>query len=101
MARRLDDPHTLIVALWGRHLSLRNPDSLEQRLADGREAIAVAERERERDFALEARFYRITDLIEAGDIAGADSGLREYLIGRGGAQGPLQARAPSAGDARA
>jgi eukaryotic-like serine/threonine-protein kinase len=80
IARRLDDPHTLIVALWGRHLSLRNPDSLEQRLADGREAIAVAERERERDFALEARFYRITDLVEAGDTAGADSGLREYLI---------------------
>jgi class 3 adenylate cyclase/tetratricopeptide (TPR) repeat protein len=80
IARRLNDPHTSIVALWGRHLSLRNPDSLEQRLADGREAIVVAERERERDFALEARFYRITDLVEAGDIAGADLGLREYLI---------------------
>jgi eukaryotic-like serine/threonine-protein kinase len=80
IARRLNDPHTCIVALWGRHLSLRNPDSLEQRLADGREAIVVAERERERDFALEARFYRITDLVEAGDIGGADVGLREYLI---------------------
>ena len=80
MARRLDDPHTLIVALWARHLSLRNPDSLDQRLADGREAIAVAERARERDFALEARFYRVPDLVEAGDIAGADQGLREYLI---------------------
>ncbi len=79
MARRLNDPRTLIVALWGRHLSLRNPDSLQQRLADGREAIAVAERARERDFALEARFYHITDLIEAGDIASADAGLREYL----------------------
>jgi len=51
----------------------------DQRLADGREAIAVAERARERDFALEARFYRVTDLVEAGDIAGADQGLREYL----------------------
>ena len=80
IARRLDDPHTLIVALWGRHLSLRNPDSLEQRLADGREAIAVAERAGERDFALEARFYRVTDLVEAGDITGADLGLRDYLV---------------------
>ena len=61
-------PAYAIVALWGRHLSLRNPDSLEQRLADGREAIAVAERAGERDFALEARFYRVTDLVEAGDI---------------------------------
>jgi class 3 adenylate cyclase len=88
MARRLNDPRTLIVALWGRHLSLRNPDSLEQRLADGREAIAVAERSRERDFALEARFYHITDLVEAGDIVGADAGLREYL----GAEAELKDR---------
>ena len=80
IARRLDDPRTLIVALWGRHLSLRNPDSLEQRLADGREAIVVAERAGERDFALEARFYRVTDLVEAGDITGADLGLRDYLV---------------------
>ena len=80
IARRLDDQRTLIVALWGRHLSLRNPDSLEQRLADGREAIAVAERAGERDFALEARFYRVTDLVEAGDISGADLGLRDYLV---------------------
>jgi eukaryotic-like serine/threonine-protein kinase len=80
IARRLDDQRTLIVALWGRHLSRRNPDSLEQRLADGREAIAVAERAGERDFALEARFYRVTDLVEAGDITGADLGLRDYLV---------------------
>lgn len=79
MARRLDDPHTLIVALWGRHLALRNPDSLEQRLADTREVIAIAERAGERDFALEARFYGIADLLEAGDIVGADLAQSEYL----------------------
>jgi eukaryotic-like serine/threonine-protein kinase len=79
MARRLDDPHTLIVALWGRWLSLRNPDSLEQRLADTRDLITIAEDAGERDFALEARYYRIADLLEAGDIAGADVAHREYL----------------------
>src|SRR5271166_81167 len=79
MARRLNDPHTTIVALWGRHLTLRNPDSLEQRLADGREVIELAERAGERDFALEARYFRIADLVEAGDIDAFDSGLREYL----------------------
>ena len=68
MARRLDDPHTTIIALWGRHLSRRDPDGLEQRLADGREVIEIAEREGERDFALEARYYRLADLIEAGEI---------------------------------
>jgi class 3 adenylate cyclase len=79
MARRLGHPHTLIVALWGRHLAMRGPDSLEQRLADTREAIAIAERAGERDFALEARFYGIADLIEAGDVVGADVALSEYL----------------------
>ena len=79
MARRLDDPHTLIVALWGRWLSLRNPDSLEQRLADTREMITIAERAGERDFALEARYYRIADLLKSGDIVGVDIAHREYL----------------------
>ncbi|HTR11978.1 MAG TPA: adenylate/guanylate cyclase domain-containing protein, partial [Roseiarcus sp.] len=79
MARRVNDPHTTIVSLWGRHLALRNPDSLEQRLADGREVIELAERAGERDFALEARYFRIADLVEAGDIDALDSGLREYL----------------------
>lgn len=79
MARRLEDPHTLVVALWGRWLSLRNPDSLVQRLADTREMIAIAERAGERDFALEARYYRVADLLEAGDISGADVEQHEYL----------------------
>jgi len=79
MAKRLDDPHSSIVALWGRWLSLRNPDSLERRLADTREMITIAERAGERDFALEARFYRIADLLESGDIVGADVEQREYL----------------------
>lgn len=80
MARRLDDPHTLIVALWGRWLSLRNPDALEQRLADTREMIAIAEQAGERDFALEARYYRIADLLEASDIVGSDAAHTEYLV---------------------
>ncbi len=79
MARRVDDPHTMIVALWGRWHSLRNPDSLEQRLADTKEMIAIAERAGERDFALEARYYRVADLLESGDIVGVDVAHREYL----------------------
>jgi class 3 adenylate cyclase/tetratricopeptide (TPR) repeat protein len=79
MARRLNDPHTTIIALWGRHLSRRDPDGLEQRLADGRDAIEIAERENERDFALEARYYRSADLIEAGDIDAFERGVRQYL----------------------
>ncbi len=79
MANRLDDPHTTVVALWCRWHSLRNPDSLEQRLADTRDVITLAERAGERDFALEARFWRVADLLEAGDSVGADVEQREYL----------------------
>ena len=79
MAGRLRDPHTTIVALWCRWHSLRNPDSLEQRLADTRDVIPLAERAGERDFALEARYYRVADLLEAGDIVGADVEQRDYL----------------------
>ncbi len=79
MAARVDDPHTTIVALWCRWHSLRNPDSLEQRLADTRDVIPLAQRAGERDFALEARYWRVADLLEAGDIVGADLEQREYL----------------------
>jgi class 3 adenylate cyclase len=79
MAKGFDDPHAKIVTLWGRWLSLRNPDSLDRRLADTREMIAIAENSGERDFALEARYYRIADLIEAGDIVGTDVAHKEYL----------------------
>jgi class 3 adenylate cyclase len=79
MAEGLNDPHTTIVARWCRWHSLRNPDSLEQRLADTSEVIPLAERSGERDFALEARYYRVADLLEAGDIIGADVEQREYL----------------------
>ena len=79
IARRLDDQHALIIALWAHHLSLRNPDSLEQRLADTKDVIRIAEQAGEKDFALEARYYRISDLLESGDASGVKVELREYL----------------------
>jgi class 3 adenylate cyclase len=79
IARRIKDQHSLVIALWAHHLSLRNPDSLNQRLADASEVITIAEQLGENDFALEARFYRISDLLESGDASGVDVELREYL----------------------
>ena len=101
MARRLDDPHTLIVALWGRRLSLRNPDSLEQRLADGREVIAVAERARRARFRARSALLSGRRSCRSGRHSRRRPGLARISGRRGGAQGPLQARAPAAGHARA
>ncbi|MBV8140232.1 MAG: AAA family ATPase [Deltaproteobacteria bacterium] len=79
IARRINDQHSLVIALWAHHLSLRNPDSLGQRLADAGEVIGIAEQLGENDFALEVRFYRISDLLESGDASAVEVELREYL----------------------
>ena len=101
MARRLDDPHTKIVALWCRRHSLRNPDSLEQRLADTREAISLAEGAGERDFALEARYYRVADLARSGRHCRRRPQATRISDRRGRVARPLQARAAASGDAGA
>lgn len=79
IARRLGDRHTLILVLWAHHLSLRNPDSIQDRLADTSDIIRTAESAGERDFAQEARFYRISDLIEIGNVLEADLESQTYL----------------------
>jgi class 3 adenylate cyclase len=79
IARRLDDQHSLVIALWAHHLSLRNPDCLAQRLADAGDVIRIAKQLGENDFAVEVRFYRISDLLESGDASAVEFELREYL----------------------
>jgi hypothetical protein len=71
LARRLGDPGTLFFVLASCHWALGDPDSLEERLAMTAEAIELAERQGDRVGALEARFWHLSDLLEAGDLDGA------------------------------
>jgi class 3 adenylate cyclase/tetratricopeptide (TPR) repeat protein len=73
MARELDDPAILGVALISREAATWGPDSPPaQRLAACDEIIALSVKSGERHLGLEARSLRIDALIVVGDIAAAD-----------------------------
>jgi len=78
LARSHDEPATLARALCARHVSLGAPDRLEQRLATATEMLELADRAEDRESALQARNFRVTDLLEAGDLAGFDRELEAY-----------------------
>src|SRR5437588_2848281 len=78
MARRLEDPATLAYALAARHFAVFEPEWLEERLELARELIAVAQEAGEQDLAVEGRGHLIVDLLESGDVRGADKAIDEY-----------------------
>lgn len=72
IARASGEPIAVAVALHhGRH-ALWGPDDLERRLADANEATRLAERAGDRERGLQARQWKISDLLEIGDGYGAD-----------------------------
>ena len=77
-ARRDGNPATLARALCALHVGLGAPERLEQRLAAASEMLAFAERAGDRESALQARNFRVSDLLEAGDIAGFDREIEAY-----------------------
>jgi tetratricopeptide (TPR) repeat protein len=71
MARRLAEPTSLAAALMGRHAALLDIEHAPERLATIDEAVAVAERIGAGEVAALALHWRIFDLVELGDLAGA------------------------------
>lgn len=81
IARELGDPATLATALLARVTSLwrpTSPDNLAERLRLDREAIRLAERIGDQELLLGARSWRIIDLLEAGDVVGADAQIAAF-----------------------
>jgi DNA-binding SARP family transcriptional activator len=78
MARSGAQPSTLARALCAQHVSLGAPDRLDQRLATATEMLELADRAGDRESALQARNFRVTDVLEAGDLAGFDRELEAY-----------------------
>jgi DNA-binding SARP family transcriptional activator len=78
IARRCDEPATLARALCAQHVSLGAPDRLEQRLATATAMLELADRAADRESALQARNFRVTDMLEAGDVSGFDRELDAY-----------------------
>jgi tetratricopeptide (TPR) repeat protein len=81
VARRLGRPTVLGAALSARHFATWGPDSLDARLADANELLQLARDASDRALLLEARTWRIVDLLELGEfrVACGEIGAYEHL----------------------
>jgi hypothetical protein len=78
LARRGTDPTALAAALNARHVVEWGPDGCEARLGLADEMLALAERAGDRELALQARHWRVIDLMELGDGAALHAELNAY-----------------------
>jgi tetratricopeptide (TPR) repeat protein len=65
-ARRLDDAGALAAALNARRVALWSPQHVDERLAVAGEMVAAADAAGDREAQLQARSWRIVDLLELG-----------------------------------
>lgn len=75
IARRLDDPDTLGVALIAQQLADLGPSTLKARLHSSREIIALAEACGDAELAVRGHFLLMNALLESGDVRELDAAL--------------------------
>ena len=73
IARRVNDPFALLYVLFSHHTALWGPDNLDERLEISSEIVGIADDLRNRPWALRARYLRLADLLELGDMAAVDA----------------------------
>ena len=78
LAHRIDDPAAVAAALSARHVTAWGPDGGEERLRLADEMLELAERGVDRELALQARNWRIVDLLELGDGPAVRAELDTY-----------------------
>lgn len=81
LARRLDDPPTLGRALLARLFVLwrpSGPDRLQERLELDAQVLALAAVTHDAELELDGRAWRISDLLEAGDVVGAQEHMASF-----------------------
>jgi hypothetical protein len=76
MARRLGDPATVASALGARHVAVWAPDTLDERLATVDEMLRLGAAAGDQRLLFDAQVWRASDLLEAGDVAGADAAMQ-------------------------
>jgi tetratricopeptide (TPR) repeat protein len=77
MARRLGDVETLAYALSARRHLLWRPEHLRERLAEATELATLADSVGRVETALEARTWRLVDLLELGEIAAVEDEIEQ------------------------
>jgi hypothetical protein len=89
LARRTGDPAALSAALSARRVTAWGPDGCAERLRLAGEMLALAEQAGDRELALQARNWRVVDLLELGDGRSVRQELDAY------AELSVQARLPA------
>jgi tetratricopeptide (TPR) repeat protein len=90
MAERVGDLDARATVLAMRHTALSGPGNVEERLVTATEILRLADEAGEPEIALEAHRWRLTDLLELGDIAGVDREIEAYELLAGKLRQPLQ-----------
>ncbi len=79
MARRIDDPKSLALALVRRQFTGGvGPDETRRRLRESDEMHDLAKRLGDRELELRAHVYRLRDRLELGEIGEVDADLAAY-----------------------
>ncbi|HEX2173772.1 MAG TPA: LuxR C-terminal-related transcriptional regulator, partial [Dehalococcoidia bacterium] len=73
LARQVGDPAALAAALRSQHYTLQGPDSRERRLAIAGEMLALADRTGDPEMRARARWLRVGNSLEMGDLAAFDA----------------------------
>jgi DNA-binding SARP family transcriptional activator/tetratricopeptide (TPR) repeat protein len=72
LARALGDPRTLATCLDARHYALWRPENVNERLEVAAELREIAEQTGDPELELEGAGWTVVDLLELGDVHGAD-----------------------------
>ncbi|MEJ7893820.1 MAG: hypothetical protein WKF94_14395 [Solirubrobacteraceae bacterium] len=80
MARRLDDPVSLLVALYSRHWAACGPETLEERLANATEMVERARQVRDTEMTFLGHNVRVACLLELCDAEPVEREI-EAMIG--------------------
>jgi tetratricopeptide (TPR) repeat protein len=75
VARRLNEPETLVHALEGRLKSAVRPENLDQTIADAEEIIRLASVVGDSYMAILGHWWRIDGMLGKGDIAAVDQSI--------------------------
>jgi tetratricopeptide (TPR) repeat protein len=73
LARGLGDPQTLATCLDARHYALWRPETVHERLEVAEELRRIAAALGDPELELEGAGWTVVDLLELGDVAGADA----------------------------
>jgi hypothetical protein len=91
-ARKLGDPETLAFVLVESHIATWDPESVERSLPWAEEILMLAERSSKLELALHAHTWRVSLMLELGDLAGVDQSI-EAIAQIAGVLGEPRARA--------